>query len=62
METETIIKSRVLLDRIVTIFLEAPREGRDIDNPEGSRTIRLSETLVNELIDQYIEVDMKNNT
>lgn len=48
-------KLEATLSRIKQILLDAPREGRDKDEPEGARTIRLSDTLAFELLNQIDE-------
>ena len=38
--------------RAITVLRDAPRQGADRDEPEGSRYIQISDTLANELADQ----------
>jgi hypothetical protein len=53
MKTEYVPAWRRLeqLDAIIEVLRNADRIGKDVDEPEGSRYIQLSETLVRELLD-----------
>lgn len=38
------------LEHVITVLEGAPRIGKEKDEPEGSRYIQLTETLVNEML------------
>ena len=58
MEPSEIDKRRLSLESIQLILSEADRIGSEKDDPEGSRVVTLSDTLVKRMlitINQYIE-------
>lgn len=48
------------MEDVCRVLREAERSGPDIDEPEGVRTITLSETLVNKMIAAF-EIQKKEN-
>lgn len=39
------------IKEVILTLMTAPRNGADVDIPEGSRYIEISETLVNEIVE-----------
>lgn len=47
---ETVVDSMNYLELVIAELEKATRQGSDIDYPEGSRFVTISDTLMNEMI------------
>ena len=50
---------RLTLEDIISGLNSAPREGAAKDRPEGSRYIRISDTLANEIAESLVDIETK---
>lgn len=49
-------------EHVIAVLETAPRHGAEVDEPEGARYVKLSETMVDRMITALIEVTNAKDT